>query len=219
MIEILTALQNKKVYQITDVDTLQQGEPESFPENTSINGSLSINDCSITSLTGCPKYITETLIISNCNKLKNLIGCPEIAGALTIKNSQNFSSFEGCAFDRLQYVRLFNLPKLKNLHHLCKVSKLDIRENVGISDLTKLNRLKLSSLTIESFKSQITKGGLGLITIPSLNISIREGKKMFYNPDAWIIISKYIKQGGNIAGLIDCQSELIENNLDNYAIL
>ncbi len=106
-----------------------------------------------------------------------------------------------------------NMPtKIKTLN----VNNNDITSLIGINEHIK------SCNTISLFANNITSGGLGLLLIEDL-------RGIFYNGifdknkndknfvDASNIITKYLGQGKR--GLLSCQQELIDEGLEEFAVL
>ena len=96
---------------ITNSENLQDltGLPDSV-------GNLSLENCNFSNLKGCPKQL-NILNIDSCDKLENLIGCPESVDYIYLSELDNFRSLEGCP-SQLNSLKIRDCGKLKSLKHI-----------------------------------------------------------------------------------------------------
>ena len=89
---------------------------------------LQLTYCNFPNLKGCPKQL-NVLNIQECNKLENLIGCPETIEKIDLLNLENFSSLEGCP-KQLDELSICGCEKLKSLKY---ISTLIGKGGLGVS--------------------------------------------------------------------------------------
>lgn len=89
---------------------------------------LQLTYCNFPNLKGCPKQL-NVLNIQECNKLENLIGCPETIEKIDLLNLENFSSLEGCP-KQLDELDICCCEKLKSLKY---ISPLIGKGGLGVS--------------------------------------------------------------------------------------
>ena len=93
-------------------------------------GNLSLENCNFTNLKGCSKQL-NVLNIRSCDKLENLIGCPESVENISLQRLKNFSSLKGCPA-QLNNLLIHKCNKLKSLKYISPLIKGDIIINTDL---------------------------------------------------------------------------------------
>ncbi len=182
-------------------------------------GSLDISDAPIgkyKNLTSKVKIVHGDFYCDNCH-LESLKGAPRIDSDCDFQCPHNLlTSFEGIN------------------NYIC--SNFNIAYN-GVTSLVDIHKRIKRCDMIDLSGNPIIKGGIGLILIEDLcviewedpsiasfrhvnynNFSVSEIIKIKHDINkAFKIIEKYLGKG--ISGLLDCQEELIDSNLEVFAIL
>lgn len=178
--------------------------------NETWNTDFYCGDEKLTTLVGAPKKVIGNF---NCeyNKLTSLEGGPKEVDSMFLCSYNTLTSLKGA-------------PRKVGKDFICVNSKLTSLEGIpsyigGYFDCSN-NRLT-SFKDIHKFTTEIhhrfycednpiKSHVLGLLLIP--------GIKRIVNDDKWAnILNKYIGQGRK--GMLDCQNELIEDGLEEYAQL
>lgn len=170
----------------------------------------------ITSMEGGPQIIGYSYEVEN-SSITNLKGIPKyIKGSFSIASSRILASLEGgpTRVDGQLY-NISNCTKILSLNGITRsiqgaldISKSGITSLVGISDL--FDNLRTLIVDVD----QIKDGGLGLLALRSF----KEVKSHYGSNDKWQnIVNKYASKGEE--GILECQSELIENGLEEFAQL
>ncbi len=180
--------------------------------------------------------VVEGDFFIDANELNNLNNCPRIVKGTFDCNSNNLTSLKGapisvghnydCCYNQIK--KLTNIPNKINGYFSCRVNVLksfegfpsEVDDYIDCSDneirsLVDINNYVKSCKNIILSGNPIKKGGLGLLLVKDLESVEYDSEDSF--SDAMDIISKYLGQGK--AGLLQCQEELIEANLERYSKL
>lgn len=193
----------------TDVGSLKGG-PKHVDKNFRVSGNQ------LTSLKDSPSYVGGSYYCSH-NPLKNFEGITQRIGGSITAQSSNIKSLSGLPSIVKKNLNVGN-NDLKNFDgcpsHIEGV--FDFRHNKSITSLKGLHKHLKHARVIIMDDCKITSGGIGLILIDGLStICIdRCGSKF---EKAIEIIEKYLGQGRS--ALIDCQEELMDAGLEEFAEL
>ena len=153
-------------------------------------GNLSVANCKLISLEGCPQHITGEFYCHNNNKLMSLVGGPQHVNNSYICTNNNLTDLSGCASNIKQDLSFENNPRIISM--------------VGIHKIIKsCNRIYFSSYNI-------IHGGIGLLLIGNLT-TISADSVPFQ------IIRKYL--GSGTKGMMECSKELTAKGYAPYAKL
>jgi hypothetical protein len=151
-------------------------------------------------LSGAPKIVKETFEVS-----KTLI-----------------TSFKGLPADATY--KWFNANECQNLTSLrglvASVHGMELNGNPKLTSLEGIGTKWLKSCERLEVKSQINSHVLGILKIKGLKQLVTASYN-FEGNEVWaVIIKKYLKDGKTEAqDIFDCQNELIDAGLDDYAQL
>lgn len=155
-----------------------------------VDGRVSFAHNNLMSLKDSPKKVSKDFICMN-NKLTSLIGAPKEVGGHFVCVANNLTSLEGASKNVGGTFDCSN-NKLTNLKDIHKIIK------------------KMNNGYFSCSNNLITSHVLGVLLIPGIIAIISDGE--------WGgIINKYLDKGR--AGLIDCQNELIDSGLEEFAQL
>ena len=152
-------------------------------------------DNELKSLEGCPQEVWGDFHC-NDNNLESLLGCPQTVGGRFFCSSNQLLSLEGCpqSVGNIFHCWDNHLTSLESIH-------MHVHEIWGNADFRK-----------NPIKSHV----LGLLKIKKLQMVELDNKEVQK------IINKYLHQGGkdpSIRDIVDCQEELMDNDLEDYALL
>jgi hypothetical protein len=154
----------------------------------------------LTSLKGFPSKVGGSIVISECEKLSTLTDLPnEFKFSFILTYCKNIKSFDGMPkiiHDNVILARN-GFTSLHNIHK--HFERID-----GVLDIT-------SDIIEDSL--------LGILLIAGVHEFDVTGTKRKEYKSAAAIINKYLKLGGGRSNVIDCQRELIEAGLEDYAKL
>ena len=185
-----------------------------------ITGNINLSNNNLVDFRFMPDKIDGTLYIAD-NNLTNIDFLPtEINGGLTINDNKKLTDFSGLAkvkgLKRIYAITTgFNDDSFKHLPNTIEILNITDTKVTSLHNIHKyipnIGKLVLSSSNIKSHV-------LGLLMINSRFdlININSGYKA---PDVpWFnIVKKYTGKTNNNDSIYECQEELIEANLDEYA--
>ena len=157
-----------------------------------IGGDFSCSWNNLTSLEYCPSEVGKHFSCS-ANKLKSLEHCPSEVGEDFICSINKLISLEHCPSEVGGNFGCSD-NKLKDLHNIHK-------------QLKKMNGI------FHAHKNPIESSVLGLLLIPGCK------KVTLGNKQVEEILNKYLPNTRGQRAVIECQSELIDANLEDYAHL
>lgn len=153
------------------------------------------NNPELTSLEGAPKEVTGDFSVDTNPKLTSLKGAPaKVDGIFNLDNNLNLVSLEGA-------------PKIIGGGFYCA-------RNPKIISLKGIHK-QVTSMDgkFRSYKTPIKSHVLGLLLIKGCTgVSLD-------NREVEAILNKYLPNTRGNKGLIDCQSELLDADLEDYAEL
>ena len=152
-------------------------------------GDFSISDSKITSLIGCPDYITGDFACSY-NELYSLMGGPQKVDGYYRCVNNNLTDLTGCA---------------SHIGGMFACYENDITSLVGIHKIIK------SCKSIQFNDNNIKQGGIGLLLIENLTKISSTASEPFQ------IIKSYL--GTGTKGMMECSKELKANGWAEYAKL
>ncbi len=170
----------------------------------------------LTSLKGCHLSKVEESFCVSENKLTSLKGSPTSVGLIFSCSNNYVTSLEGSpkyiGFDfscrKNKLISLDYSPETIGRDFICAENQIHSLEGIHKS-IKKIGRV------FDCSHNPITSGGIGLILIEDLS-SINAKNCMDFTKAAEII-NKYLGKGKT--GLLDCQEELEEASLEQYAKL
>jgi hypothetical protein len=164
---------------------------------------------SITSLEGFPEFVESHLSIIDCNNLKSLKGIPKQVGQLTLNNAIGLTELDYLP-DFVHSTFVINNSKvssLKDIHKKIKAIGSVLGGTVFEMRNSRIKSNVLGLLLIEGVKS---------VKLQSSNVDVKHGVDL----DAVeVILNKYLPNTRGRQAIIECQKELIEAGLEEYAKL
>lgn len=152
---------------------------------SSINGSVSLERCSLTTLKGSPQHVSGNFNVSN-NKIQSLEGCPQFIGETFDISGNELQSLSGCpqklnGFDcgENKFTTLEGGPQIVAGNYLCMNSMITtlrgIAKKIGGNAFFSRNRNLIDFAPI--FSSEI-RGSLVLPKNSSVNLKAFDWKKI-----------------------------------------
>jgi len=177
----------------------------------------------IKNLEGLPEDLLDNIekfSIDRCSSLENLVGSPMMVGNwINISGCNNLKSLKGIP-SSAHDVHISACPSLTEIDDMCSmIGKLYIGACYKIDTLSGIQKL---ITTMEEFRfdsDRLPKGLLSLLKIEMLEKAemVISGNTQEYNKakKAMAIINRYLPEGR----ILDCQSDLLDAELDEYADL
>lgn len=209
---------------------------EGFKNSEVYNGSIILSRNQFSNLKGLPKKIYGELWLDDNKNLQSLEGAPIQCDRLSLAGCEKLTNFEHCpeAVDNINADHCVAIASLKGLPKRMKMFLLYTKEAVAFD----CDVMQCFDLTIESkntslkgldaaFKgaSQISFGRtpiksnvLGLLRIDGLK-SVHTYSTDADLVKAFEIINKHLPSTGSMKAILECQDELIEAGLDDFAKL
>lgn len=203
-----------------------------------VRGDFNLSGSDYTSLKGCPTLVTKNFILFKCDKLKSFDYFPKEIKGLTSFSEMKISSFKGLSDTKfgtdLDITKFDNITSLEGLPEDMSETRLEFRflDNlkslkgipkkvksllIGIEDLPSLDYLPESAVYLNLMYLAKVTNYLKILTVKNLNrvnILLRNSPDGVDNSTKLTdIINKHIKTGD----VIECQEELIEAGLKQYA--
>lgn len=179
-------------------------------QNNPWNGNFECFSQALTSLKGAPKIIKGDFDCSH-NKLTSLKGGPKEVHGVFFGYENELTSLKG-APKKVDGAFNVNDNKLTSLEGMPEIINGDLSfNNNRITSLKDIHKfIKHINDTIFCINNPIESHVLGLLLIPGL--------KRISSGTTWSnILNKYVGKGR--AGLIDCQNELLDAGLEEFAQL
>jgi len=177
-----------------------ENEMTSFEGISEVMGDISANNNKITTFKGLPPLEVNRNLMVRDNKLTSFEHCPKkILGAFSV-SANHISSFEGAPEWIGSNAYFSNMDKLKSLKDIHKHIK-----HIG-------GFINLNGTPIQSHI-------LGVLLIDGLTRISADGDYDDKFIRAVHIINRFLKKGGGKAGMLDCQNELMDKDLEDFAQL
>lgn len=170
----------------------------------------------ITSLEGAPQEVTGSFDCSNNKSLKSLKGAPEKTGNFTCTHNHMIKSLEGAPQEVTGYFDCYRNPNLESLKGAPKEvdGYFDCSHNPKLTSLKGIHK-QITSMDgiFEADSTSIKSHVLGLLLIKGCR------KVKLDNKEVEDILNKYLPNTRGNKAVIECQSDLLDADLDDFAEL
>lgn len=168
------------------------------------------------SLEGAPKEVTGYFNCSSNGKLKSLEGSPDKTGNFNCTHNPEISSLKGGPKEVTGYFDCYRNPNLSSLEGAPKTigGYFDCSHNPKLTSLKGIHK-QLTSMNglFEANFTSIKSHVLGLLLIKGCtNVKLD-------NKEVEAILNKYLPNTRGNKAVIECQSDLLDADLDDFAEL